>query len=205
MWHETCSMNYIETTLSFLFIQLALREFTEAETNMNDSNHRLNILLIEDSPRRLKLVRGALENAMTRCRLHTVGANADALKYLRREAHFAEAPKPDLVLLDFSQPDARYLKLVKQFRKAKELDEMPFALLTRPESEEMLETAFESTGTCAVFSPIDLSEFLKTMNSRRADRFVSAVSLMANLGILLVRAPIEFADTTAAEPIAQSM
>ena len=180
-------------------------EFTEAETDMNEPSHRLNILLIEDSPRRLKLVRGALEISNTRCRLHTVGANADALKYLRREAHFADAPKPDLVLLDFSQPDARYLKLVKQFRKAAEFDEMPFALLTRPESEEMLEQTFESTGTCAVFSPIDLSEFLKTMNSRRADRFVNAVSLMANLGILLVRAPTAFADTDIAQPIAQSM
>ena len=172
---------------------------------MIDPERRLNILLIEDSPRRLKLVRLALENASTRCRLHTVGANADALKYLRREAHFADAPRPDLVLLDFSQPDARYLKLVTEFRKAQEFGQLPFALLTRPETEEMLEDAFESTGACAVFSPIDLGEFLKTMNSRRVDRFVNAVSLMANLGILLVRAPNQFADTAAAQPAAQLM
>ena len=164
---------------------------------MIDPERRLNILLIEDSPRRLKLVRLALENASTRCRLHTVGANADALKYLRREAHFADAPRPDLVLLDFSQPDARYLKLVTEFRKAQ--------LLTRPETEEMLEEQFESTGTCAVFSPIDLDEFLQTMNSRRTERFVSAVSLMANLGILLVRTPDAFADSATAPRVAQSM
>lgn len=173
--------------------------------NVSNSDHRLNILLIEDSPRRLKLVRVALENANTRCRLHTVGANADALKYLRHEAHFAKAPNPDLVLLDFSQPDARYLKLVKQFRKSEEFGAIPFALLTRPETEEMLEQTFESTGTCAVFSPIDLGEFLTTMNSRRTDRFVNAVSLMANLGILLVRAPDAFSNITANEPVAQSM
>lgn len=172
---------------------------------MIDPERRLNILLIEDSPRRLKLVRVALENAGTRCRLHTVGANADALKYLRREAHFADAPRPDLVLLDFSQPDARYLKLVKEFRKAEEFGQMPFALLTRPETEEMLEEQFESTGTCAVFSPIDLDEFLQTMNSRRTERFVNAVSLMANLGILLVRTPDAFADSATALPVAQSM
>ncbi|MGI9203981.1 MAG: hypothetical protein ACR2Q3_08220 [Woeseiaceae bacterium] len=172
---------------------------------MDDSNRRLNILLIEDSPRRLKLVRVALENASTRCRLHTVGANADALKYLRREAHFADAPRPDLVLLDFSQPDGRYLELIKEFRKAEEFGQMPFALLTRPETEEILEEQFESTGTCAVFSPIELGEFLQTMNSRRADRFVNAVSLMANLGILLVRAPGVFADATTAPPVAHSM
>ncbi len=172
---------------------------------MIDPEPRLNILLIEDSPRRLKLVRLALENARTRCRLHTVGANADALKYLRREAHFADAPRPDLVLLDFSQPDARYLKLVTEFRNAKEFGQVPFALLTRPETEEMLEAQFESTGTCAVFSPIDLDEFLHTMNSRRTERFVSAVSLMANLGILLVRTPEAFAGSATAPPVAQSM
>ena len=82
---------------------------------------------------------------------------------------------------------------------------MPFALLTRPETEKVLEDEFESTGTCPVFSPIDLAEFLQTMNTRRPERFVSAVSLIAKLGIVLVRAPAEFAKQFTRQSVAQSL
>lgn len=153
---------------------------------------RLNVLLVEDSPRRLNLVRDALEQANARCRLHGVGAGSEVLQYLRRQAHYADAPRPDLVLIDFSQPSVADFELLKELKSSEEFLRMPLVLLTRPESEHQLEEQFESTGTCAVFSPIELSEFLRTMTSRQTDQFVEAVSVIAELGIVLVRAPKEF-------------
>ena len=161
---------------------------------MENGKRRLNILLIEDSARRLNLVRGALEEADTRCRLHTVGAGRDAVNYLQRDAPYEDAPKPDLVLFDFSQDNPGHMKLVGQLKNLDELSNMPFALLTRPETEAMLEEIYEPAGDCVMFSPIELADFLKTMNSLRIDRFMNAVALIANLGLVLVRAPDEFVE-----------
>jgi len=172
---------------------------------MNEARQRLNILLIEDSPRRLNLVRSALEDANTRCRLHTVGASRDAVKYLRQEAPYGDAPKPDLVLFDFSQPERRYLKLIEELKSTEEVAKMPFALLTRPDSEELLEQKYEPTADCVMFSPIALADFLKTMNTLRIDRFMNAVALIADLGFVLVRAPEEFVDQDFPEAMAQSV
>lgn len=172
---------------------------------MDQGKQRLNILLIEDSPRRLNLVRTELERANTRCRLHTVGAGKDALKYLQRADPFGDAPKPDLVLFDFSQPEKRYMKLVEELKSSDEASKMPFALLTRPESEELLEQKYEPTADCVMFSPIALNDFLKTMNSLRIDRFMNAVALIADLGFVLVRAPADFIEQEVPQAIAQSM
>jgi len=161
---------------------------------MTEQRRWLNILLIHDGPCRLDLVRSALEDACTRVRLHTVGAGRDAAKYLRQDAAYGNTPKPDLALFDFSQPEKRYLKLIEELKSTEEAAKIPLVLLTRPESEELLEKKYEPKDDCVMFSPIALADFLKTMNSHCIDRFMKAVTLIADLGFVRVRAPAEFAN-----------
>ena len=171
----------------------------------NNRDRRLNILLLEDSARRLKLVRIALEQSKTRCRLHSVSPGLNGLQYLRQQSPYQEAPTPDLVLFDFTDANPRYLKFVTEIRATEEFRNLPFAVLTRPESEDLLEDTLELDGESVVFSPIDLADFLRTMNARRADRFVNAVSLVASFGFVLVRAPDEFASPAAPDLAAGAM
>ena len=114
---------------------------------MNKPDRRLNILLLEDSARRLRLVRIALEQSKTRCRLHSVSPGLNALQYLRQDSPYEEAPAPDLVLFDFTDADPHYLKFVTELRSTDEFHNLPFAVLTRPESELLLEETLES-GIC---------------------------------------------------------
>ena len=159
---------------------------------MHDNERSLKILLIEDSPRRLDLIRQALKRGGISCRLHTVGTGADALNYLKKEAPFNNAPEPDLVLFDFSQPQSRYLKLIDRIKTTEEFSGLPFAVLTRPESEEALEEKYAPSGKCVMFSPIELDAFLRIMQTVRRDRFMNAVALIGDLGLVLVRASDEF-------------
>ncbi len=172
---------------------------------MNKRDRRLNILLLEDSARRLKLVRIALEQSKTRCRLHSVSPGLNGLQYLRQQSPYQEAPTPDLVLFDFTDANPRYLKFVTEIRSSDEFRNLPFAVLTRPESENLLEETLEFGGENVVFSPIELSDFLRTMNARRADRFVSAVSLVASFGFVLIRAPEEFSPDSSSDMTANAM
>lgn len=184
---------------------MVIKDFVKVDAFMSNRDRRLNILLLEDSARRLKLVRIALEQSKTRCRLHSVSPGMNALQYLRQETPYQEAPTPDLVLFDFSDANPQYLTFVTELRGSEEFRNLPFAVLTRPESEVLLEETLELNGENIVFSPIELSDFLRTMNARRADRFVSAVSLVASFGFVLIRAPEEFSPVVAPDLTAHAM
>lgn len=161
---------------------------------MKGHNHIVNILLIEDSPYRQKLILKALKRAKLRCRLHSVGVGKDATRYLKRSEPFREAPRPDLVLFDLSQPGKGYLKSLDELISGTQLAEIPFALLTSSETEQLLEDQFQPTGS-VMFSPINLDKFLKSMNSLPAERFLKAVTLIAKIGFVLIRVPKRFTSS----------
>ena len=74
----------------------------------------IEILLVEDSPSDTDLTVAALADAKVSNRLSIVEDGVQALEFLRREGDFAEAPRPDLILLDLNLPrmDGRELLTV---------------------------------------------------------------------------------------------
>jgi two-component system, chemotaxis family, response regulator Rcp1 len=64
----------------------------------------IEILMVEDNPGDVRLTVEALKEAKVRNNLHTVEDGMEALAFLRREGRYAEAPRPDLVLLDLNLP-----------------------------------------------------------------------------------------------------
>jgi len=161
---------------------------------MGSTEHNLNILLIEDSTHRMNLIKEELAASGTRCRLHTVGAGPDTLRYLKQEAPYENVPRPDLVLLDFSLPQKRYLGLIEKVKSIEAFSSIPFVVLTRPESESILEEKYAPKGNCVMFSPIEFGSFLRTMNANNRDRFMNAIVLIADMGLVLVRTSEAFEE-----------
>src|SRR5438105_11380395 len=64
----------------------------------------IEILLVEDSPDDADLTIEALRDGRVRNRITHVEDGIDAMAFLRREGRFAEAPRPDLILLDLNLP-----------------------------------------------------------------------------------------------------
>lgn len=161
---------------------------------MKEDDPRLNILLIEDISSKTKLVREALERSQNRCKLHAVGAGPSTLEYLRQDGPYAAAPTPDLVLFDMSDAEKRHLKILDRVHADTSNRGIPLVLLTRPDSEDLVEETYNGQGDCVMFSPIDLDCFLQTMRTRTPDRFLGAVALIQKLGFVLVRVPSEFTE-----------
>lgn len=169
---------------------------------MDTEERNLNILLVEDNAYRMGLIKQELEISGTRCRLHTVGTGTETLKYLQREAPYSNVPQPDLILLDFSQPRSRYLKLIEKIKASETFNTIPFVILTRPESEQVLEDKYPADGNCVMFSPIELAAFLRTMNATGRNRFMNAIVLVGALGLVLVRTSRAFEEDQANAPVA---
>ena len=64
----------------------------------------LEILLVEDNPGDVRLTMEALHDAKVINSIHVVEDGVEALTFLRREGKYADAPRPDVVLLDLNLP-----------------------------------------------------------------------------------------------------
>lgn len=88
------------------------------------------ILLVEDSEADAELTRRALLGGTTSHRLHVVENGLDALLFLRREERFAQAPRPDLILLDLDLPGKKGMEVLAEIKEDPELLRIPVVILT---------------------------------------------------------------------------
>lgn len=73
-------------------------------TNNIQGFRNIEILLVEDSASDANLTIKEFVNAKIANNLHWVEDGETAMNYLRQEGEFANAPRPDLVLLDMNLP-----------------------------------------------------------------------------------------------------
>src|SRR5215472_18822946 len=64
----------------------------------------IHVLLVEDDPGDVLITREAFAENKVRNHLSVVNDGVKALQFLRREAEYASAPRPDLILLDLNLP-----------------------------------------------------------------------------------------------------
>src|SRR5436309_4197754 len=77
--------------------------------------HR-GILIVEDNPGDVRLMREALRNIEPAVTIHVAGDGEEALRFLRREGQHADAPKPALIFLDFNLPKADSRDRLRQMK-----------------------------------------------------------------------------------------
>ena len=64
----------------------------------------IEVLLVEDSPGDVRLTQEAFREANEFVHLHVATDGVEAMAFLRREGVHAQAPRPDLILLDLNLP-----------------------------------------------------------------------------------------------------
>ncbi len=96
----------------------------------------MEILLVEDSRSDARLTLEALSESRIKHRLTIMRDGEEALQFLHREAWYAQAPRPDLILLDLNLPHKGGLELLAEIRGDDALREIPVVILTASESED---------------------------------------------------------------------
>jgi len=101
----------------------------DAGTQMSEetmvATNLVEILLVEDNPGDVELTREAFEEARVRNRLHMVGDGVEALAFLRRQGRYAQAPRPDIVLLDLNLPKKSGLEVLTELKQDPDLRRIP--------------------------------------------------------------------------------
>ena len=132
---------------------------------IDDTATVLDILLVEDNPADVRLTVEALKESQVGTRLHVVRDGEQALAFLRRQATWATAVRPDLILLDLNLPRKDGRAVLGEIKADQRLKTIPVVVLTTSEAEEDVHRAYELHANCYITKPVDLGEFLTVVRS----------------------------------------
>jgi chemotaxis family two-component system response regulator Rcp1 len=124
-----------------------------------------SILLVEDNPGDVRLMREALKaNEMSKA-LSVVEDGEQALFFLKRSGVFADAPRPDLIFLDLNLPRKDGREVLAEIKSSNDLRRIPVIVLTTSESDVDIKKAYELHANCYVKKPADLDEYLSVVKA----------------------------------------
>jgi CheY-like chemotaxis protein len=125
----------------------------------------IEILLIEDEPNDADLTIAALRKGRVRNRVTVLEDGVEALAYLRREERYAEAVRPDLILLDLHLPRKNGLEVLDEIKQDPHLRRIPVVMMTRSKEERDNIEAYNRHVNCYIIKPVDLDQFLTVVRS----------------------------------------
>ncbi len=125
----------------------------------------IDILLVEDNPADVRLTREALKEAKVVNELHVVKDGVAALKFLQRQNSYANAPRPDLILLDLNLPKKDGREVLAEVKQDDQLKSIPVVVLTTSRADEDIVRSYHLHANAYVTKPVDLAQFLKVVRS----------------------------------------
>lgn len=132
----------------------------------NDSHPApIEVLLVEDSVGDVRLTREAFKDAKVHINLHVASDGTEAMAFLLGEGKHANAPRPDLILLDLNLPKKDGREVLQEIKESTALRSIPVVVLTTSASEEDILRSYQLQANCYITKPVDLDGFLKVVNS----------------------------------------
>jgi len=143
---------------------------------MTNVDKPVEILLAEDNPGDVVLTKKALEQGKLANNLHVVEDGVEAMEYLRQEGEYADAVRPDLILLDLNMPRKDGKEVLADINEEDGLSRIPVVVLTSSESEEDIAKSYELSANAYLTKPVDFDGFVEIVN-RLEDFWFQVVKL----------------------------
>lgn len=125
----------------------------------------IDILLVEDSEPDVRLTQEALRDAKVRNRLWAVEDGVEAMDFLYRRDKHADAPRPDLILLDLNLPRKDGREVLEEIKSDETLKRIPVVVLTTSSREEDIFRTYNLHANCYITKPVDFNRFMEVVKS----------------------------------------
>jgi len=133
--------------------------------NTGENAKEIEILLVEDNPGDVRLTIEALKDGKIRNHLNVASDGEIALAFLRRQGQYAQAPRPDLILLDLNLPKKDGREVLKEIKQEKDLKRIPVVILTTSTAAKDIIKTYDLHANCYVNKPVDFDQFTNLVKS----------------------------------------
>jgi CheY-like chemotaxis protein len=142
-------------------------------------NGAARILLVEDNPGDVRLTIEALKEGKILNEVRVVEDGVEALDFLHRAGKYADAPPPDLILLDLNLPRKDGREVLAEIKEDEQLKKIPVVVLTTSAAERDILRAYNLHANCYITKPVDL------------EQFIHVVQLIEDFWLTIVKLPRE--------------
>ncbi len=127
----------------------------------------VEILLVEDNPVDVRLTLSALRDARILNEVHVVEDGEQALRYLRREGEYAEAPRPDLVFLDLNIPKIDGHRVLSSMKSDTVLKRIPVVVVSGRDRDQDVNQAYDEQVCAYIVKPTDPDKYFSAIRSTK--------------------------------------
>ncbi|GGR02623.1 response regulator [Deinococcus ruber] len=125
----------------------------------------IEILLVEDSEPDILLTQEAFEDARIANNLHVTRDGVEALSFLRRQAPFENAARPDVILLDINMPRKSGLEVLNEVKADPDLRHIPVVILTTSQADEDILKSYQGHASSYIVKPVGFDNFYQAIKA----------------------------------------
>jgi two-component system, chemotaxis family, response regulator Rcp1 len=125
----------------------------------------IEVLLVEDSLGDVRLTREAFREANPLVHLQVATDGVEAMAFLRQEGAHANAPRPDLILLDLNLPKMDGREVLAHIKDDGMLKTIPTVILTTSDAEVDIVKSYQLQANCYLTKPVQLEAFENLVKS----------------------------------------
>jgi CheY-like chemotaxis protein len=126
---------------------------------------RIEILLVEDNPGDVRLTKEALKEVKIHNTLSVVMDGQAAIDFLRKTGEYANAKRPDLILLDLNLPKKNGREVLAEIKNDPDLKLIPVVVLTTSQAETDIIRSYSLHANSYVTKPVDMAQFIAVVKA----------------------------------------
>ena len=119
----------------------------------------ISVLLVEDDPGDVLLIREAFSDRKVGNVLSVVSDGVEAMQFIRGEGDYAGRERPDLVLLDLNLPRKSGAEVLEEIKSDPALATIPVVVLTTSRAEADVLRSYEMHANAYITKPVDFDRF----------------------------------------------
>lgn len=123
------------------------------------------IFLVEDNKADIRLIQEALKTSLLPHQVITVRDGVEAMNYLHQEGEYANAPRPDLILLDLNLPRKDGREVLAEIKSDPQLKRIPVVILTTSKNQDDIFHSYDLHANCYITKPRNLSQLFQIIQS----------------------------------------
>lgn len=129
----------------------------------------IEVLLVEDNPGDVYLISVALQDSSIEKHIDVVEDGEEAIRFLQRRGKYANAPAPEIVILDLNLPKVDGHQVLQYIKTSPHLRHIAVVILSTSTRDHDVALAYDNRANCYLAKPNDLDEYFEVV--RQIDQY----------------------------------